>query len=84
MALKKTTITSNGFEAQNAYHRVEGLSLLGKQNITFRVSSYKDESSDSFGEKCYLCSYDINGENPIKQAYLHLKTLLEFAGAVDC
>jgi hypothetical protein len=84
MALKKTTTTSQGFEAENAYHRVEGLSLLNKENITFRVSSYKDQSSNSFEEKSYLCSYDINGENPIKQAYLHLKILPEFAGAVDC
>jgi len=27
---------------------------------------------------------DMNGPNCIKQAYLHLKTLPEFASAVDC
>jgi hypothetical protein len=27
--------------------------------------------------------YDLNGPNPIKQAYLYLKTLPEFADAVD-
>ena len=27
---------------------------------------------------------NLNGENFIKQAYEHLKTLPEFAGAVDC
>jgi len=30
------------------------------------------------------CAYDINGKNPIAQAYDHAKTLPEFAGAVDC
>jgi hypothetical protein len=29
-------------------------------------------------------NYDINGENPIKQVYIYLKSLPEFAGAVDC
>ena len=28
--------------------------------------------------------YDLDGENPIKQAYQHLKTLPEFEGAEDC
>jgi len=27
---------------------------------------------------------DLDGPNPIKQAYLHLKTLPEFADAIDC
>jgi hypothetical protein len=27
---------------------------------------------------------DLEGPNPIKQAYLHLKTLPEFSDAVDC
>jgi hypothetical protein len=27
---------------------------------------------------------DLSGPNPIKQAYLHLKTLPEFSEAVDC
>lgn len=29
-------------------------------------------------------SLDLDGPNPIKQAYLHLKTLPEFSDAVDC
>ena len=28
--------------------------------------------------------YVLDGPNPIKQAYLHLKTLPEFADAIDC
>ena len=39
---------------------------------------------ESFDEKTFYCEYGINGENPIKQAYLHLKTLPEFADTVDC
>lgn len=84
MALTKTTISPEGFEAINAYHRVEGLNLVNKQTISFRVCAYKDLSFKSFNEKGYSCDYNINGENPIKQAYLHLKSLPEFVDAVDC
>jgi hypothetical protein len=84
MALNKTTTSSQGFEAINAYHRVEGLCLITNQMMTFRVHAYKDVSFPAFADNGYSCAYDINGENPIKQAYLHLKTLPEFATATDC
>ena len=52
--------------------------------ISFRVSAYKDIAFPAFADNGYSCAYDITGENPIKQAYLHLKSLPEFADAVDC
>ena len=84
MALNKTTTTLQGLEAVNAYHRVEGLCLVTNQMISFRVRAYKDVSFPAFADDGYSCAYDINGENPIKQAYLHLKTLPEFLNATDC
>lgn len=36
------------------------------------------------GNASYEFDYDINGANPIAQAYEHIKTLPEFEGAVDC
>ena len=84
MALNKTTTSPQGFEAVNAYHRVQGLCLVTNQNITFQVYAYKDVTFPAFAASNYSCAYDINGENPIKQAYLHLKTLPEFATATDC
>jgi hypothetical protein len=36
------------------------------------------------GMNNYEFQVNLNGDNFIKQAYLHLKTLLEFADAVDC
>ena len=84
MALQKTTTTPQGFEATNAYHRVEAVTLTSKDEISFRVRSYKDASETvAFGDAGFSCAYDIAGENPIKQAYEHLKTLPEFAGAAD-
>ena len=84
MALNKTTTSSQGFEAVNAYHRVEGLCLVTNQSMTFRVRTYKDVAFPAFADNGYSCAYDITGENPIKQAYEYLKTLPEFANATDC
>ena len=84
MALQKTTTTSQGFIATNAYHRVEGVTLASKTSINFRVRSYKEPGCEAFSDAGFACVYDINGANPIAQAYLHLKSLPEFADAVDC
>ena len=85
MALQKTITTPHGFEATNAYHRVEAVALNTKTEIAFRVRAYKDQDAAlAFGDGGYQCAYDIAGDNPIKQAYEHLKTLPEFSDAVDC
>jgi len=84
MALNKTVTSSQGFEVINAYHRVQGLYLVTNQNITFQVCVYKDIKYPPFAENNYSCAYDINGDNPIKQAYEYLKTLPKFANATDC
>lgn len=84
MALKKTITTIYGNQVSNAYHRIENVRLDKKNLISFHLKSYVDAIYPNFCETIYHCSYDINGVNPIKQAYLYLKTLPEFAGAVDC
>jgi hypothetical protein len=84
MALAKTALTVHGLNVENAYHRVE-FAQLDKNKMTFRVRSYKDNSGlPHFSDTLFDCVYDLNGENPIKQAYQHLKTMPEFAGAIDC
>jgi hypothetical protein len=84
MAIKKTVNTPCGFEAIDAYHRVEGVQI-NKGKMNFQVRIYKENSgSHNFAELSFYCEYDIQGDNPIKQAYKYLKTLPEFANAVDC
>ena len=84
MALKKTVTTQHGFTASDACHRVEGVQV-GKDRMTFQVRSYKDNSGlPHFADASFSCAYDISGDNPIKQAYVLLKTLSEFAGATNC
>ena len=52
--------------------------------MTFQVRSYKELGLPSFFDASYQADLSLDGPNPIKQAYLHLKTLPEFSGAVDC
>ena len=84
MALKKTISTASGLTAVDAIHRVEALTLIERDAMVFHVRSYVASDKPFFLEKMLEAPYDIEGVNPIKQAYEHLKTLPEFEGAVDC
>jgi hypothetical protein len=84
MALNKTVITQHGLTAINAYHRVESVTLVNKNQIDFVVKSYADTEKPAFTAVTYSTAYDIDGENPIKQAYVALKAQVDFADAVDC
>jgi hypothetical protein len=84
MALKQKISTVSGIEVDDAYHRVERVTLVNKTSITFAVNAYKDSEIEAYiTSKFYSCDYDISGNNPIAQAYMHLKTLPEFAEAKD-
>lgn len=84
MALKKTVITQHGFTATDAYHRVENVTLVNKNQIDFVVKSYADTDKPAFAAVVYSAAYDLAGDNPIKQAYVVLKAQADFADAVDC
>jgi len=87
MALQKNIKLTDNFgievEIPNAYIKVE-ICELSKNKMTIRklVKKSKDENIISINN--ITTNYDLDGENPIKQAYIHLKTLPEFADAVDC
>jgi hypothetical protein len=84
MAFKKSLQTPFGIEVQNAYHRVEGVRLISKTQIKFQLRASVDGVLPHFADSAYECEYDLNGENPIKQAYRHLKTMPEFSDITDC
>lgn len=84
MALKKIFTSRHGIEISNAYIRVEAVRLIGKNKIEFSVCVYFDPLKSVLESTQVVCGYDLFGENPIAQAYSHLKTLPEFADAVDC
>ena len=35
-------------------------------------------------ERNFLFQFDLDGPNPLRQAYIHLKSLPEFSDATDC
>lgn len=86
MALQKTITTASGLVAENAYHRIEGVQLEGKDIISFRLRSYKDSSAllPAFQEEAFKCAYALAGANPIAQAYAFVKTQEAFVDAKDC
>jgi hypothetical protein len=84
MAFKKTIHTEFGFDVANAYFRVEGVRLIGKDKIQFQLRTSTDGVKPSFLDEQHECVYALDGSNPIAQAYVYLKTLSEFADAVDC
>jgi hypothetical protein len=84
MALKKTISTRQGIEITDAYFRVVNVMLNGKTGMQYVVAYSKDNESFAVDSISYDCAYSLTGANPIAQAYTHLKTLPEFAGATDC
>jgi hypothetical protein len=84
MALRKTTTSPHGFESVDAYVTCEGIRLVGKDRIKFQVRTRKEPGLPFFEDIEHTAPYLMDGENPIKQAYGHLKTLPEFLDAQDC
>ena len=85
MALKKTIQSNFDIEIPSAYHRVGRIQIVNKLEMTFAVNSFVNVDANIPVEtKTYNCAYALDGSNAIAQAYVHLKTLPEFVGAVDC
>lgn len=67
----------------NAYCRI-GVINLSKTSIEINIDFKASATDIGFDTFSATTTYDITGENPIRQGYLYLKTLPEFADAVDC
>lgn len=67
-------------EVVSAYIKVEKVSG-SKESASMLVSFTSDKLSFN---KSYEFVPEMNGDNFIKQGYLHLKKLPEFSGSVDC
>lgn len=85
----KALLQSDGFLIQNievekqidSYIKVSNVNG-NKNNIEFIVSYLNDNVE--IGSKAFNFAPSLDGNNFIRQAYLHLKTLPEFTDAVDC
>jgi hypothetical protein len=86
MALQKNhtlTIAGKQFVFTNAYIKVDQQEGT-KEKMRFAVNYTAEKNGEIIERKVYEFVPNLNGENFIKQAYLHLKSLPEFADAVDC
>lgn len=87
MALQKNIKLTDNFgievEIPNAYIKIESTNC-SKQNSSYFVAIKKSNDGMIVNKLMNDFSYDLNGENAIKQAYLHLKSLPEFVDATDC
>lgn len=81
MALSKD-IEFNGIQVENAYIKVENVTVE-KDSMTAMVTWRAKANSAPLQNKTYGLEYDINGKNPLSQAYEKLKALPEFDAATN-
>ena len=84
MALKKD-FKNALINVAGAYYKVVQVTIKPKTEIAFVFCAFasQSESVPLWGNE-FKCAYDMAASNPIAQAYVHLKTLPDFADAVDC
>lgn len=68
---------------ESAYCKVGGISG-NKDSILFILNTYNSQGGKVLFNSEYSFTPDLDDSNFIKQAYEYLKTLPEFANAVDC
>ena len=67
-----------------SYVRVESTHSTKHECTALVQQRHVDGNGEIIRTDSYLFVPDLDGPNFIRQAYLHLKTLPEFANAVDC
>lgn len=83
----------NGNTITDAYIKVTGYSG-GKTNMTYSYGVFSKETVNQEDgasveiknleqELHAICAVDLDGGNPVQQAYLNLKTLPNMNGAID-
>lgn len=86
MAISKTHKfqTDFGFVTlPECYIKVSTVEVNKSQGMA-NVSFYDKPNGKLLQTNIYPVAHDLNGSNALIQAYEHLKTLPEFAGATDC
>ncbi|MDR6581619.1 MULTISPECIES: hypothetical protein [Pseudomonas] len=84
MALALDLIYKN-VEVKGAYVTVAVVTLgTDKAEMNFSVQTCAEPNCEPLTYVYHTTRYDMDGENPFKQAYEYLKSLPEFEGATDC
>jgi len=82
MAISKT-VTFRGISIPNAYIRVVRFDG-NKSKLAALIGYFGSATSEIFDSMNVDVPYDVTGANPLAQIYDYIKTLPDFAGAVDC
>lgn len=84
MALRKSVVFK-GISIPAAYLRVASPTIhTGNAMMSFGLLHSATPEDGVFDVVAMECKYELYGENPIKQAYEHIKSLKEFEGCIDC
>lgn len=87
MALQATLIRTSNFGQETTlsdlYIKVTS-TYTTKHEVEASVTAFTNAEGAGLLTEFYTFSLDLEGPNPIKQAYQFLKTLPEFSDAVDC
>jgi len=87
MALTQQVTLENNFGETstfpNAYIKVNEVQATNTGSTAY-VWTMNGKGGQVLTSKPYQFATDLDGENHLRQAYLHLKTLPEFANATDC
>jgi hypothetical protein len=92
MALSNSIETPFGITLPDAYCRIEHAEIFKNLRAQITVTFYAvkpvvsddGEQTEAIKSIVYGFPFDLNGENVFRQGYNYLKTLPEFANAVDC
>jgi hypothetical protein len=87
MALQKNIQLTDNFgiqvEIPNAYIKVSN-ATCSKGASSYYVEIRTEANGRLVNKLMKEFTYDLDGENAIKQAYLNLKTIPDFNNAIDC
>jgi hypothetical protein len=85
MALSKQLDYEPSGGNSNMYWRIEEVRITDKTNLLIVIRARRTADTDyHLDERVFEAAYDINGANPLAQAYAYVKALPEFASATDC
>lgn len=81
----KTTIIFKGITVVDALITAVMPSIaMGNKMMTYGVQYRSTAEAEVFLSEIKEAPYDMDGGNPLEQAYAHLRTLPGFVDAVDC
>lgn len=90
MAIQMRVVLESGIEVESAYARVGNRNGDNKEELTFSLNYYINNQAPSEGKAIlkqehytFVPSVADDAPNDIKQCYEYIKTLPEFADAID-